>query len=80
MATDQYWLNGSGRWIQVGGTDVTTNDMGTAFFNRGFSITLPDPLPTNYVTTTAWDYNQLDTNNHPIQVAARVWSPYTGKP
>ena len=75
MATDQYWLNGSGRWIQVGGTDVTTNDMGTAFFNRGFSITLPDPLPTNYVTTTAWDYNQLDTNDHPIQVTAMVWSP-----
>ena len=75
LTTEQYWLNSSGHWLQVGGTDVTTNLMGPEFFNRGFAITLPYPLPTNYVTTTAWDYNHLDEYGDPIQVPAMVWSP-----
>lgn len=80
LASDQYWLNTSGRWIQMGGEDVTTNVQSPDFFSRGFSITLPDPLPEAYATTTALDYNQLDTNGQPVVVAAMVWSPIAQVP
>ena len=75
LTTEQYWLNSSGHWLQVGGSDVTSTLMGPEFFNRGFAITLPYPLPTNYVTTTALDYNHLDEYGDPIHVPAMVWSP-----
>ncbi|MDD4117393.1 MAG: autotransporter-associated beta strand repeat-containing protein [Kiritimatiellae bacterium] len=73
--TESYWLNQNGRWIQTGGEDVTTNHMGASFFNRGFSINLPRPLPEPYATTTAVDYNEAETNGAPITVPAMVWSP-----
>ena len=77
---EQYYLNLSGQWVQVGGGDVTTNLMGSNFFNRGFSINLPKPLPTNYATTVAYDYSQLDTNGSPVQVPAMIWSPIAQVP
>ncbi len=73
--SDQYWLDSDGRWNQMGGGDVTTDPMPPGFFSRGFSITLPDPLPEAYVTTNAWsDFTQ--TNG----VAAMVWSPISQVP
>ena len=73
--SDQYWLDADGRWNQMGGGDVTTNQMPPDFFTRGFSITLPDPLPENYVTTNAWsDFTQTNS------VAAMVWSPISQVP
>ncbi len=72
---DQYWLDSDGRWNQMGGGDVTTTLMAEDFFDRGFSITLPDPLPTNYVVTTAVDHNRLDEFGEPLAVPAMIWSP-----
>ena len=72
---DAYWLNSDGRWIQLNGGDVTTNLQTTDFFNRGFSIQLPNPVPTNYATTTAIDNTRVDTNGAPLVVPAMVWSP-----
>ena len=80
LSSDQYWLNSSGRWIQLEGGDVTTNVQPPDFFTRGFSLTLPDPLPEAYATTTAIDYNQLDTNGQPVEVAAMYWSPIAQVP
>ena len=40
------------------------------FFTRGFTITLPKPLPAPYATTTATDVNYPGSN-----VAAMVWHP-----
>jgi len=79
-SNDQYWLNTSGQWTQVGGSDVTTNLQADGFFTRGFSITLPKPLPTSYATTTAYDYSVTDTNGLPAQVPAMVWSPIARVP
>jgi hypothetical protein len=72
---EQYFLNNSNRWIQVGGGDVSTVLQPPGFFTRGFSITLPDVLPTNYVETTAQDYNQLDPYGRPVTVQAQYWEP-----
>lgn len=73
--SDQYWLDSDGRWNQVGGGDVTTNLMAPDFFTRGFSITLPDPLPESYATTNAWtDFTQTNL------VPAMVWSPIAQVP
>ena len=80
LASDQYWLNSGGRWIQVGGADVTTNAQSSDFFTRGFSITLPDPLPEAYATTTALDYNELDEAGNPIEVPAMYWAPIAQVP
>ena len=75
MTSDQYWLDSDGRWNQVGGGDVTTHAMAPDFFTRGFSITLPDPLPESYVTTNAWsDFTQTNS------VPAMIWSPITQVP
>lgn len=75
MTYDQYWLDSDGRWNQAGGGDVTTQPMPPDFFSRGFSITLPDPLPARYVTTNAWsDYTQTN------RVPAMIWSPITQVP
>jgi hypothetical protein len=84
-STAQYYLNASGRWIELSASgedvaDVTTNVQEQGFFNRGFSITLPDPLPTNYVRTTALDYNQMDTNGAALSVPAMIWSPIAQVP
>jgi hypothetical protein len=78
--SEQYYLNTQGRWMQVGGSDVTDVPQGANFFNRGFSITLPDPLPMNYVSTTALDINRVDENGNPVQVPAMVWSPIVQVP
>ena len=73
---DAYWMSVEGKWLQIdSGMDVTTNLMPPDFFNRGFSIVLPDPLPANYVTTTAIDAGRLDTNGVPLVVPAMMWSP-----
>jgi len=84
-STAQYYLNASGRWIELSASgedvaDVTTNVQEQGFFNRGFSITLPDPLPTNYVRTTALDYNRMDTNGAALSVPAMIWSPIAQVP
>ena len=68
--SDVYFLNNVGEWRSTNGVNVTSNDMGTNFFNRGFSIHLPKPLPDEYASTTAWDYSQ-GTNG--VQVQAMVW-------
>lgn len=82
MSTEQYYLNAEGRWFEMGtgGQDVTTNMMSTNFFNRGFSITLPEPLPEAYVVTNAQDWNQLDENNQAAVVDAMIWSPIAQVP
>ncbi|MDY0146290.1 MAG: hypothetical protein RBS84_09940, partial [Kiritimatiellia bacterium] len=80
-STNQYYLNASNRWIEVGSAqDVTTRLMVSNFFNRGFSITLPDPLPAGYVVTNALDYNQADESNHAAVVPAMIWSPIAQVP
>jgi len=81
----QYYLNASGRWIELSASgqdvqDVTTNVQEQGFFNRGFSITLPDPLPSSYATTTALDYNQVDESNQAAVVDAMIWSPIAQVP
>ncbi len=48
--------------------------------SRRFSITLPDPLPTNYVRTTALDYNRMGTNGAALSVPAMIWSPIAQVP
>jgi autotransporter-associated beta strand protein len=78
--SEQYFLNTSGHWIQVGGGDVTVVQQSSNFFSRGFSITLPDTLPTNYIETTALDYRQLDVNGNPLQVPAKYWEPIVQVP
>ncbi|MDD4117916.1 MAG: choice-of-anchor D domain-containing protein [Kiritimatiellae bacterium] len=84
-STAQYYLNANGRWIELSVSgqdvqDVTTNVQEQGFFNRGFSITLPDPLPEGYATTTALDYNQLDESNQAATVEAMIWSPIAQVP
>ncbi len=84
-STAQYYLNASGRWIELSVSgqdvqDVTTNVQEQGFFNRGFSITLPDPLPSGYATTTALDYNQVDESNRAAVVDAMIWSPIAQVP
>ena len=66
--------------MDTGGQDVTTNVMPEYFFNRGFSITLPNVLPTTYIVTNALDYNQVDENNKAVVVDAMVWSPIAQVP
>jgi uncharacterized repeat protein (TIGR01451 family) len=80
LTTEQYYLNTSGQWILVGGGEVTSVLQEADFFTRGFSITLPDPLPTNYVQTTALDISQKDVDGNPLQVPAMVWSPIVQVP
>ena len=73
VSSTQYWLDNQSRWFQMGGSDVTTVEMPSNFFTRGFSITLPDPLPDYYVSTTAYDYNLPGGTTNPIP--AMIWSP-----
>ncbi len=80
ITTLQYYLNDNNRWMQVGGDDVTDIIQPPEFFTRGFSITLPTPLPTNYATITAVDINELDLAGNPVQVPAMVWSPVVQVP
>lgn len=65
-----YWLSNTNRWIQQNtGVDVTETLMPNDFFSRGFSITLPDPLPEDYVITNACsDFTRTSS------VPAMVWS------
>jgi len=69
VSSEQYYLSDQNRWIQVGGEDVTDMLQGSNFFGRGFSITLPNPLPEIYVTTTAEDENLGEV------LDAMVWTP-----
>lgn len=79
-SVDQYFLNSEGKWIQVGGSDVTQLPMPSNFFSRGFSINLPQPLPESYATTTALDYNQADLSGNALSVPAMVWAPVAQVP
>ena len=72
---DQYWLGADGEWRRVGGDVVTASNLPSEFFARGFSITLPDPIPSAYISTNAYDYNRLDSLGCPEKVDAMVWSP-----
>ncbi len=67
-----YFIGTDGNWYLSGGgpTPVTTNLQASNFFTRGFTITLPKPLPAFYATTTAQDVNYPGSN-----VAAMVWHP-----
>ena len=81
ISSSQYFLDASGHWIELTQTnDVTTTLMPSNFFNRGFSITLPDPLPTGYAVTNALDYNQADESNKAAVVNAMIWSPIAQVP
>ncbi|NCA82661.1 MAG: choice-of-anchor D domain-containing protein, partial [Opitutae bacterium] len=69
--SDTYYLGSDDRWRRVPDNwDVTTNQMAANFFNRGFSINLPDPVPASYVTTNATD--NLRTN---VLLPAMIWTP-----
>ncbi|MDR0993179.1 MAG: choice-of-anchor D domain-containing protein [Verrucomicrobiota bacterium] len=74
VSTEQYWLSTDGRWRQ-GNEDVTTVLQPSNFFTRGFSITLPEPLPAAYESTTAQNTSFVDSNGVPHQLSAMVWSP-----
>ena len=66
---ETYWFGADGEWRNSGGV-VTHVEQAPGFFSRGFSITLPKPLPEFYRTHWAQDSAQPGTN-----VAAMVWSP-----
>jgi hypothetical protein len=66
-----FFFGTDGHWYLDGNpTPVTTNLQASNFFARGFSITLPSPLPTNYVTTNGWTDNAMTST-----VPAMVWHP-----
>jgi len=69
-ADDSYFFSTDGNWYATNGAVVTTNIQSSNFFTRGFSITLPSPLPANYATTNATDNAQPGTN-----ITAMVWHP-----
>ena len=69
LSSEQYFLTSQGEWIQVGGDEVTDLVQPSNFFCRGFSITLPSPLPDAYTNATAIDA-ELD-----VPLTAMVWSP-----
>ena len=70
-ASDVYFFGTDANWYRSGNpTPVTTTVQSNGFFSRGFSITLPSPLPTNFVTTTATDVSQPGSN-----LNAMVWAP-----
>jgi len=78
IVSSLYWLRQTdGHWVRYNDSaDVHSNAMPVTFFSRGFSITLPNPLPTNYITTTAYDYNDLDpVTGKPREIPAMIWSP-----
>lgn len=69
-ASATYYFATNGQWYLSGNpTPVTTNLQAPELFSRGFSITLPKPLPANYVTTNAWD------NDNATNLLAMVWHP-----
>jgi len=70
ITSEQYFLSDQNQWIQVGGGSNVSHVMQDInFFGRGFSITLPDPLPEAYVNTSASDANTGET------LEAMVWTP-----
>jgi uncharacterized repeat protein (TIGR01451 family) len=69
VTSEQYFLSDQNEWIKVGGSTVSHVAQESNFFGRGFSITLPDPLPGAYVNTTATDENLGET------LDAMVWTP-----
>ena len=69
LSSEQYFLSNQGDWIQVGGDVVTDVLQPSNFFCRGFSITLPSPLPDAYTNASAVD-EELG-----VALSAMVWSP-----
>jgi autotransporter-associated beta strand protein len=68
--SEVYFFGVDGNWYQAGNpTPVTSVLQASNFFARGFSITLPSPLPSSYVTTNSWDANNSNS------VPAMVWRP-----
>ena len=67
--SEQYYLTSAGRWMQVGGGDVTDTVQPSNFFGRGFSITLPNPIPYEYVNSIATNFDTGQT------LSAMVWTP-----
>ena len=55
--------------MQVGGGDVTDTVQPSNFFGRGFSITLPNPIPYEYVNSIATNFDTGQT------LSAMVWTP-----
>ena len=68
--TEGYYLTPAGKWLNDGGGDVTDVLQDEAFFKRPFAIILPEPLPSQYVTTNAVN---RDRTNAPLN--AMVWHP-----
>ena len=68
--SEGYYLTPAGKWLSDGGADVTDALQDEAFFKRPFAIILPEPLPTQYVTTNAVN---RDLTNAPLD--AMVWHP-----
>jgi uncharacterized repeat protein (TIGR01451 family) len=66
---EQYFLSSQGRWMQVGGGDVTDVVQPSNFFCRGFSITLPNPIPAAYTNASATD---ADSG---VALPAMMWTP-----
>ncbi len=76
IVSQVYWLSTEGRWRRGGDNlDVTSVVQPDAFFTRGFSIHLPNPLPESYVRTTAWT-----DNGRTNPVPAMYWSPIVQVP
>ncbi len=69
LSSEQYFLSSGNEWIQIGGDEVTDVLQPSNFFCRGFSITLPSPLPDAYTNATAMD---ADLG---MPLSAMVWSP-----
>ncbi|NLG34232.1 MAG: hypothetical protein GX548_02640, partial [Lentisphaerae bacterium] len=71
VLTETYWFGTDGNWYPTNSPTPVTHDLQASnFFTRGFSLTLPKPLPAPYHTTNALDNLQPGTN-----IPAMVWSP-----
>lgn len=73
LISAQYFFGSDGEWYQSypsgNSSPVTHTEQASGFFSRAFSITLPSPLPTKFVTTNA-AYADQWTN-----LPAMVWHP-----
>ncbi len=76
LLREAYYLTTDNRWrSEEGGGDVTDVVQTDEFFNRGFSITLPEELPESYRHTTALDYSGNAEGGGALQLDAMIWSP-----
>ncbi len=69
LSCEQYFLTADNQWLQVGGDEVTDVLQPSNFFCRGFSITLPNPLPDAYTNAIAYDANLG------LTLPAMIWTP-----